>query len=374
MIRGNPYHYGTPVAGDQFAGRQVELRALLSRMRSGVNVVVVSPRRYGKTSLLTKAAQGMRRSGAAVIQVNVLRSRDLSAFAAHLLTDAYHVKGGAWRRLRQAVPEFLRRFRVAPSVSFDGDTPRFFFTATLSRTDADLVISDVYALLAELSQKKPAVLILDEFQAITDLGEHLPGLFKALADEHPTVSLVLAGSKKHLMERLVVARDAPLFGMAEHLALDVLPDPVMADFLVSRAASGGKIMPKHVAELIWQLAGPVPNDIQHLAYETFDVAGRTVSAADVHEGLRRAVEHEGGLHADRFESLSPGQRRVIASLAASATAQPLAAAFVRSVDLANASSVRKALDALLAAELAVLRDGAYVVASPFFAAWLRQTL
>ncbi len=368
----NPYHYGTPVTGEQFTGRQRELRAVVSRMRNGINVVVVSPRRYGKTSLLTRAAEVLDRSGAAVVHVNVLRCRDQRVFAAHLLNAVYRVKGGRWHRLRQAVPEFVRRFRVTPSVSFAGDRPTFSFDASLSTADADAVIADVYAVLAELGEKKPAVLVLDEFQAVVDLGKHLPALFKALADEHPSVSLVLAGSKRHLMERLVVAADAPLFGMAEHVALDVLPEDVMTAFLVQRAAGGGKTFPPSVAALVVQLAGPVPNDIQHLAYEVFDVARRTITAADVHEGLRLAVEHEASLHADRFEALSPGQRRVAAQLALAPSAQPLAAEFVRAVRLANSSSVRKALDALMHDELVVVRNGCYRVANPFFAAWLRQ--
>jgi uncharacterized protein len=369
----NPYHYGTPVTGAQFAGRDSELRALASRMRNGINVVVVSPRRYGKTSLLTKAAAALERSGAAVVQVNVLRCRDVGVFAAQLLTQAYRVKGGRWHRLRQAVPEFVRRFRIAPSVSFDGELPKFSFAPTLSVADVDTIIADVYALLGELSEKRPAALILDEFQAVTDLGPHLPALFKALADEHPSVSLVLAGSKKHLMEQLVIAIDAPLYGMAERIALDVVPTEVMTPFLVRRAEAGGKTLAPATAELIVSLAGPVPNDIQHLAYEVFDVARRAMTTADVYEGLRFAVEHEASLHADRFEALSPGQRRVISELALAPTEQPLAASFVQAVRLANSSSVRKAIDALLADELVVVRDGRHCVASPFFAAWLRQT-
>ncbi|MFN2536727.1 MAG: ATP-binding protein [Mycobacteriales bacterium] len=368
----NPFHYGTPVAGAQFAGRTEELRALIARMRDGINVVVASPRRYGKTSLITKAALELERSGAAVVQVNVLRCRDLPTFASQLLTHAYRARHGGWHRLKHGVPDFVRRFRITPGLGFDATgSPRFTFAPTMTAADADAVIADVYALLAELSAKGPAVLVLDEFQAITDLGEHLPGLLKALADEHPTVSLVVAGSKKHLMERLVTTRDAPLFGMAEHLALDVLPADVMTSFLVRRSRAGGKDLPRPVAQLVVTLAGPVPNDVQHLAYEVFDVAGATITEADVHRGLTRAVEHEAGLHADRFEALAAGQRRVVAELALTPTSQPLSAAFVRAVRLANSSSVRKALEALRASELVVVRDGVYQVADPFFAAWLR---
>jgi hypothetical protein len=367
----NPFHYGTPVTGEQFAGRQAELKAITARMRDGINLVVLSPRRYGKTSLLLRAAAELEAAGAAVVSVNVLRCRDLPVFAAQLLSAAYGVRGGRWRRLRQAVPEFLKRFRVAPSVSFDGEQPRFGFAATLTREDADAVVADVYELLAELAKRHPAVLILDEFQALPDLGAHLPALLKALADQHPEVSLVVAGSKRHLMERLVVHADAPLYGMAEHFAIDGLPVDVMVEFLVRRAAAGGKTMRPEAAARIVELAGPVPNDIQHLAYETFEVAGKRIGPTDVDAGMVLAVEHEASLHADRFEGLPPGQRRVVAQLAAAPADQPTAGEFVRAVRLSSPSSVSRALGALLAADVVVRRGGSYRVADPFFAAWLR---
>ena len=106
-----------------------------------------------------------------------------------------------------------------------------------------------------------------------DLGSHLPALLKSLADAYPKVSLVLAGSKKHLMEQLVATEDAPLYGMAEHFALDTLPEEVMTKFVLRRAKAGGKTMAPEAARHLVDLAGPVPNDIQHLAYEAFDAAG-----------------------------------------------------------------------------------------------------
>jgi uncharacterized protein len=368
----NPYHYGTPVSGEQFAGREAELAALETRMRDGINVVVTAPRRYGKTSLLARAVAGVVAEGGAVVSVNVLACRDQASLASRMATAAYAAKGGRWHRVRQAAADFAGRLRVSPTVSFEGDAPRFAFAASLAREDADTVIEDVYALFDELASRSPAAIVLDEFQSITDLGEHLPGLFKALADTYPRVSLVLAGSRQHLMERLVADRGAPLYGLAERLALGGLPDDVMADFLRRRAAAGGKGMALATAQRIIELAGPVPNDIQHLAYESWAVAGRTVTRADVEAGLALTVEHEASSHADRFGSLAPGQRRVLVALAASPTDEPYTAAFVRGAGLANASSVGRALDALQSAEIVVRRGLTYVVADPFFAAWLTR--
>lgn len=370
----NPYHYGTPVSGDQFAGRQSELTALESRMRDGINVVLSSPRRYGKTSLLAKATEDLLAEGAAVVSVNVLACRDLPTFAARLATGAYAARGGRWHRLKQAAGEFASRLRVAPTVTFDGDSPRFAFSATLAPEDADTVIEDVYGLLGELAAKHPAVIVLDEFQAISDLGPHLPALLKALADAHPKVSLVIAGSKQHLMEQLTLDRGAPLYGLAERLSLDVLPETVMSDYLRERAAVGRKPMSAQAAARIIARAGPVPNDIQRLAYEAWGQAARSVTVDDVDAAMASAVEHEASQYAERYGRLSPGQRRVLSTLAAGPVQEPYASVFARAVGLATGTSVRRALEALMAEELVTRRHGHYQVFDPFFAAWLKQTL
>jgi uncharacterized protein len=367
----NPFHYGTPAEGEHFAGREAELAALLSRLRSGVNVVVASPRRYGKTSLLLRAERELAGDGAAVVHANVLRSRDLGSFASQLATEAFRAPGGRWHRARQAVPEFLRRLRARPAVSFEGEHPKFAFDAGLATRDADDVLADIYALLGDLAGRRPAALVLDEFQAIVGLGAHLPGLLKALADAHPKVSLVLAGSRRHLMEQLVSAPNAALYGMAEPLALGPLPEEIMAAHLRLRSSAGHKSMSEAVARLIVALAGPAPNDIQRLAYEAYDTVGARIDERAVRTGLSAAAAHDAAAYAERYEILSPGQRRVLSALAEAPTEQPAGAVFLARTSLANPSSVKKALDALEAAELVVRRGEVSVVADPFFAAWLR---
>ncbi|MGH9059091.1 MAG: hypothetical protein ACRDZY_06190, partial [Acidimicrobiales bacterium] len=147
MATANPFHYGTPAEGEHFTGRRAELDTLVSRMRNGVNVVLISPRRYGKTSLHRAAQARLRRSrpAAAIVEVNVLRATSLAGLAGLMTAGAYHVPGARWSRARQAVPEFLRRVRVTPAVTFDpAGRPRFGFDADIQAPDAEAVLADVY--------------------------------------------------------------------------------------------------------------------------------------------------------------------------------------------------------------------------------------
>lgn len=371
----NPFHYGTPVDAEHFAGRQEELKALGARMRDGINVVLVSPRRYGKTSLLLLAESEMSGRSAAIVHVNVLRCRDAADLAAKLASRTYRLPSARWHRAKHAAADFARRLQVAPTVTFGADgTPRFGFGGDMATEAAETVIADVYGILAGEAPRRAPVLILDEFQAISDYGEHLPGVIKALADEHHRVSLVLAGSSAHLMERLTGSTGSPLYGMAERIALGPVRAPDMTDYLLRRAAIGSKAMKANVADKVVDRAGPVPNDIQRLAYAAFEVAGAEVTTADVEEGMAQSVAHDAAPYADAYQRLSIGQRRVLVEIAQGADEQLYSARFARSAGLATGASVRRAIDALSAHELIVHRSGTWVVADPFFARWLAELI
>jgi hypothetical protein len=248
----------------------------------------------------------------------------------------------------------------------------FSFAPGITAGTISRVFDDVYGILDEIGSKRPSVLFLDEFQAVTDLDEHLPHRLKALADQHRNVSLVLAGSKQHLMESLVLSRGAPLYNMLERFSLGAIPVDDWVPFLTCRARDAGKPFADNiVAQDLWKVAGPVPFDVQQLAYESFNQADVHID----HDVLVRATEelihHETADYAKSFERLSAGQRRVLKALAITSAATTGSAEFAAGARLADSTSVRKAITVLVESELVVMREQSYAVDDPFFAVWLR---
>lgn len=375
MAGPNPFSFGGPVAGPAFTGRERELALLVDWVRGGINVVLASPRRYGKTSLLGRAEEELSggRSPAAIVGTNVLLCRDVDTLASRLAAGAYRIPGARWHRSSQALVEFTKRLRLRPRISIDDDGRPSFAFGDLRPRDADLVIEDVYALLDEEGERRPAALVLDEFQAITRHGAHLPDLLKGLADEHPRVALVLAGSQQHLMEELVFSRRAPLYGMSERLALGPIPDEEMIPFLESSAAEAGKPFAHGAAVSVVALAGPVPNDIQRLAWEGYNLAEEAITLDVVANAFEQGVAHESNVFADRLAALTPAQSRVLMGIAAGGDDPLFSARFARGAGLASGASVKRAVEALESAELVVRRAGGYQLVDPYFAAWLRWT-
>lgn len=373
----NPFDYGGPVTGAQFTGRRDELAALTSRLVDHVGVVVTAPRRYGKSSLIKQACAKLA-SGTpepAIVSVNLLQAGNLATMAGALLRGLYHAPGGPWHRLKQVLPGFLRRIHVQPSITLDpGGRPSFDFAPSLAVEEASKVVSDVYRVLDDLGAKRPAVLVLDEFQAVNELSPNLAPHLKALADAHRRVSLVLAGSKQHLMEALVLSRGAPLYDMLQTIALGPIELEDWLPFLLERAAGGGRpFAGDEVAEAVWARAKPVPFDVQQLAYECFNQATRRIDHGVVERAVDELIGHEANSYAVTFESLSPGQRRVLRALADGAGGSPGSSEFASAAGLADATSVRKALHVLADRELVVRRpDTGWRVDDPFFSAWVRR--
>lgn len=374
MERLNPYRYGAPVEADGFCDRGAELAALGERMRSGIHAFVLSPRRYGKTSLLLEALRRFRAAGGRGGYVNLLFCTTDDEVAAVVLTAVAREVLRPVGRARHSLEEVLRHVRVTPRVSVGPDgAVSLGFDPVVGPVPWIDVLTDAVTLLRTTAQRRPSALVLDEFQQIAEIGpKGMAGAFKAVADEARGTSLVFSGSHLSVMERLTRHRGAPLLGMGELFHLDVVPEDDMVAHLVTRATAGGKRLGERVAGDLYRTAGAVPNDVQWLAHAAFEAAGarKVISARDVTAGLAAIVARQASIFAERYEALSPAQRRVVRELARHPVEKVYAKAFLDVVRVANANAVTTALRALSAKELVRRRSGHWELASPFFGAWL----
>ncbi|MGH9043033.1 MAG: hypothetical protein ACRDZ3_22705 [Acidimicrobiia bacterium] len=374
MKETNPYHYGAPVEADGFCDRAAELAALSERMRSGVHAFVLSPRRYGKTSLLLEALRRFRAGGGRGGYANLLFCTTDDEVASVVLTAVAREVLRPVGRARRSLEEILRHVRVTPRVSVGPDgAVSLGFDPVVGRAPWIEVLTDAIGLLTDVDKRRPAALVLDEFQQVAAIGpKGMAGAFKALADEARGTSLVFSGSHLSVMERLTRGRGAPLLGMGELFHLDVVPEAEMVDHLVARAADGGKRLAEDVARDLFRTAGAVPNDVQWLAHAAFEAAGgrKAITGAEVAAGMAATVARQAVVFAERYEALSAAQRRVVRELARRPVEKVYAKAFLDAVRVANANAVTTALRALSAKELVRRRAGHWELTSPFFGAWL----
>ena len=139
----NPFRYGSAVAAPYFVNREQEMAELEMDMRSGQNVVIISPRRYGKTSLVLAVAKRLRDQGVLVAYLDLMACSSKELLANKLATALYDRLAGFKDRAWNRIQEFFGRTSLRPAITISPDgTPAFELGAGAGR--------DVDAMLARL--------------------------------------------------------------------------------------------------------------------------------------------------------------------------------------------------------------------------------
>jgi hypothetical protein len=341
-------------------------------MHNGIHAFVLSPRRYGKTSLMLEALRRFRKGGGRGGYANLLLCTTEAEAAGVVLTSVVREVLRPVGRTRRSIEDVLEHLRVAPQIEL---SPEGRVTLTLQPAMSGQrwyeVLEDAVGLLERAGERRPAALVLDEFQQVAEIGpKGLGGAFKALADQARGTSLVFSGSRLSVMERLTRGRGAPLLGMGETFNLEVVPEDEMSAHLVARAKRGGKRLTRADARALYRRVDGIPNDVQWLAHAAYEAAAEVIDGGAIDAGLESIVRRQAGFFAERYESLAPSQQRIVRELARSPREKVYAKAFLDAVMVANANAVTTALRTLAEQEI-VRREGRqWRLASPFFRAWL----
>lgn len=367
----NPFQYSDPVTGDAFADRKTELKSLSSRMLAGQNVIVISPRRYGKTSLIINAQALVRKRGGRTGLANLFWCQSRQDVAQEL---ANAVVSGPLGWLRGRAEELHRMLAGIPGavLSVEKDGYRVSLSPLQPRSDWTAEIRHVMQLLRQAgSDQHPASLVIDEFQKVVEIDPALPSLFKSLTDKDlQGVSLVLSGSRRHVMHDLHAGPGAPLLGVGELMTLDLVPEADMIAFLVRRAEAEGKRMTEGAARLIFTRARGVPAYVQRLAFEAFE-AGEINVDEDVSErSVTTVLKRERQYFEVIYEDLVPNQRLLARALARQPAKNVMTRDFLDRSGIRSFSSIQRSLATLEEAEKVELGAEGWQVSDPLFALWL----
>lgn len=362
----NPFASGSPVQGQQFGDREDEVRWLVNRMTGGQNVFISSPRRYGKTSLLLRAIPEARARGARVGHANLFYCSDRKEIAEHI-TRA--VVEGALGWLEGTVEQVRERFRKLPGVTPTLEHSGWRYGLAIKGPEHTWLeeIRRPVELLAESAEDgHPVALVIDEVQQVAELNMGLPGVFKAIADDLPRVSLIFAGSRRHVMQRLFVGAGAPLQNVADPLSLPVIPERLMVPFLVDRCASEGRVMDTEAAIEIYELVRGIPHFVQLLAAAAFDRDEKQITVEVARRALLDVLRWQRGELALRYEGLATGQRKLLKVLAGQPSRDLYGKAFLDRAGLPK-SSVERARKAVEEAEHIIFDERVgWRIADPIF--------
>jgi hypothetical protein len=374
----NPFVYGEVVPAAAFVDRHDELRRLTADLGSGQKVFLISPRRYGKSSLIRRALAALDRRGALCIEVTVSSYSSYLAFlegyARAVLTAATR-----WERAMAWIREALGATR--PELRIDADaagapTLALSFPAARGARDLSRLAAEVFQLPARLSdvRRRDVVVALDEFQAIASFdGGSVEEALRAAVQHQRRVGYVFAGSEPTLMERMLGPK-RPFYKAGPVMRLGKIPPDVFARFIESRFARSGIRVEPGFGTAVLDLAGHLPYDVQRLAHEAWDDAReggvRRVGFEHLHQTLHRLLAEQAVVFEGVWQRLTLAQRAALRAVVLEDGRELLSADARARHRLGGPSTVQAALAALVRQDIITRDDGRYVVVDSLMREWI----
>ncbi len=387
METGNPFIYGELVTAAAFADRDSERARLARDLAEGQKVFLISPRRYGKSSLVRDVLRGLARQKILTVEVTVASSSSyigfLESYAQALIaadTPVSRLRHWAGELLQAMRPELRFDPPFAPGSSGASGGFTLGFPSVKTARDTARLAAEVFALPGRIAaaRKQRLAIALDEFQAIASFnGGSVEHALRAAVQDQRNVGYVFAGSEPSLMERMLGPR-RPFYKAGPVMRLEKIDEALFAAFIDTRFATTGMRPEEGLGAAIVDLAANVPYDVQRLAHETWDdlkAGGRkTAGLADLHATLTRLLGEQHTIFEESWQRLTLPQRAALRALVLENGRELLSADVRARHRLPGASTVQAALAALVRQDIVMKDGGRYIASDSLYREWVaRQT-
>lgn len=354
----NPFRYGLIVDSPYFTDRVDELRYITRFLDSENHLVMISPRRYGKSSLARKA---VAQTGRPSLFLNMQQVGSVEDFAAMVLRGVF--KLFPIERLKH----YLANFRIVPTLTTTplGDNVEVSFNAKVATSSA--LLEDSLGLLARVSAPaRRLVVVLDEFQELIEVERGLDKRLRAILQEQSGLNYIFLGSQESMMADIFERKKSPFYHFGMVMRLGRIPHgdflPYVADGL--RTLSGGAA--DSLAAEILEFSNCHPYYTQQLSARCWEMMSLGSPAVGV---VGRAVDDLTSAHDLDFERLWATMPRTSRKIM-----QTLAADGTPSADKSLPASTAYSAVARLMKDGYVVRDGRYDIEDPFFKRWLLRQM
>ncbi len=376
----NPFVYGEVVPATSFVDRTAELDRLVRDLLAGQKVFLISPRRYGKSSLVRQALRAAARRGALTVDVTISSYSSYVAFLEGYARALVSVEARL-DRVRAWLADMLGSVRPEVRLEPDeGGRGKFAIAFPAVRTERDVsrLAQEVFALPGRIAEarRRRLVVALDEFQAIGSFdGGSVEHALRAAVQHQRQVGYVFSGSEPTLMERML-GRSRPFYKAGPVMRLQKIPPDQFAGFLEARFRATGVKPAAGLGAAIVELAGNLPYDVQRLAHELWDDAraqgSRSAGVDDLHATLKRLLGEHATLFEGVWQRLTLTQRATLRAAVLEEGRELLSADVRARYRLSGASSVQASLAALVREDV-LARDGdRYTVVDSLLREWVAR--
>ena len=350
----NPFKFGTIVEDDYFTDRVNELMQIKQMLDSENHLVLISPRRFGKSSLVAKALQQLGRPSIIIDFMKVLNMEDL---AAQLLRQVFRI------HKFEKIKHFMKFFRIVPTLSYNPVTEGMDVSFVPSVGKQSAMLEDSLELLEKVSSaKNRLIVVFDEFQEVNSIDKNLARQLRAIMQRQKGLNYVFMGSQESMMEEIFEKKKSPFFHFGERMNLKKIPYEDFYSYVESRLPSMPAAKKAAITEEILKFTDVHPYYTQQLSAAVYNaIEYGKIKDNPVAYALKRQVEEHSLDYERLWASMNRTDRKVMLELAN--RRNPM-------TDRSVASSTLFSAIKRLLKQGYVVKTDAYELEDPFFGEWI----
>ncbi|MCU0289058.1 MAG: ATP-binding protein [Acidobacteria bacterium] len=377
----NPFVYGEKVSGENFCNRSREISELTSEINSGQNLMIYSPRRYGKTSLIGEVLKKVGEKGLITLYIDLYPAISGEDFVRISLKSISRLLTSSSRDILKKMKSFFKR--ISPSlfvtVSEDG-TPSIGIN--FSKTETPPAIEDLFEGFHSFlkDKNKRGVVVFDEFQQVGELEDaRIERTLRSVIQNHRVISYVFMGSKKHLIYDMFNNPGRPFFKSSAHFPLEKIAPAVFSDFIRDKFKKTAMEIDADTAMYIVNITRSHPHYTQLLAHTIWESrcggnAGE-INTADVDHAVVRILDREETAFTNLWDNLTLQQKRLLLSLSLKKDTDKLFSAdHIRRFNLSSIGTVQRGIKSLLNKGIIDKEGDNIEIDDVFFKLWLSKRM
>ena len=352
----NPFKFGTLVDNEYFTDRVMEQQHISSMLDSPNHIVLISPRRFGKSSLVKRV---VRQSGRPFISLNMQQVTCVEDLAAMILKGVFRLH--PWEKLKH----LLANFRVIPTISTTplGDSVEIGFQPT---SNLSALLEDALSLVERVSNPSNRIIVIfDEFQEIMEVEKGIDRKLRAIMQEQQNVNYIFLGSEESMMTDIFERKKSPFYHFGMLMRLKKIPYEDFHAYITERLkpAISSDIFP--IADEILAFTKCHPYYTQQLASMVWELASyKNLPPETLMESAINQITETHDLNFERiWMSLNNTDKRIIRMLSKGEKPYEL-----KSIPTSTTySSIKK-----LMKKGFLIKEENYELEDPFFKQWVNK--
>ena len=377
MVQGinRSFIYGVSVSGDNFTDRVKETKRLKMDFENGLNVVLISPRRMGKTSLVKKVQQVVDPSIVHTVYMDIYDCKSEYDFYNKFAESVLKQTSGRMELFLEKTKKFLTR--LTPKVSFSPD-PTADYSVSLGITPKEYAPEEILQLPELIAQQigKHIVVCIDEFQQMAEWSDTLQvqKRMRGVWQHQKHTSYCLFGSRQHMMNKLFQSKAMPFYQFGEPNYLQPIPTEDWIPFIRQKFTDKGLAISEEHIRTICDTVQNQSSYVQQLAWNVMINTDAEVTEQTIQAGISDLLIQCTPLFMEQTGGLSGYQMNFLKAIAAGQHNQFTSVSVLQEYQLGSKSNVERIQNVLREKDYIVSTPDGFFLSDPIMELWLKSKL